>query len=250
MWQYGRMKQWVRSRPRLQLFLALTFSVASSIGLFALTRETYEYIDEYTHIVKRADNSILALRVALGYGIGIIFILITIWLRAHVPMHDPGRRLVAVLVGNLVFVILTFIVFIGWSTSIAYIAIAIALVATGIATFWLVPQWQSSHWPATLDAKDRLELEDKARATIGQLLGGLGLVITVAVTLYSVNQSRVAADRTLRITERTASSSRFSRAISQLGARTPQGRRAVEIRLEVVREVVEESGCRTRTWST
>jgi hypothetical protein len=91
----------------------------------------------------------------------------------------------------------------------------------------------------------RTELEDKARATVAQFLGSVGLIATVAVALYSVNQARIAADQsveqardaaaqTLAANERANASDRFSHAVDQLGADTPRGKRDDETRLGAI----------------
>ena len=112
----------------------------------------------------------------------------------------------------------------------AYAAAAAAAVAAGIAVFWWLPQWQATRWAETIADKDRVELEDNARGTVAQLLSGLGLIAAVAITLYQVNQGRVAADRTLELTADQQTTQLFGRAVDQLGARAGS-RRAVEVRL-------------------
>jgi hypothetical protein len=111
-----------------------------------------------------------------------------------------------------------------------YAALGFAVLAAGIAMFWWLPKWQAERWSPALAEKDRLELEDKARHTVAHLLGGLGLLATVALTLYQVNQGRVAADRTLELNVDQQVSERFSRAVDQLGARAGP-RPMVEVRL-------------------
>jgi hypothetical protein len=151
--------------------------------------------------------------------------------RAAAGGATPGRRLLVVVAADVFLVALGLAVTVQLDSGPAwrYVLAALGFVAAGVAAFWWVPQWQASRWPNTLDAKSRIELEDKSRATIAQLLSGLGLLATVAITLYQVNQARVAADRTIGLSERTQASASFSKAIDQLGARNGKDR-ALEIR--------------------
>jgi hypothetical protein len=100
-----------------------------------------------------------------------------------------------------------------------------------LAVFWLLPKIQATGWPTDLREKDRIELEDKARATIGQLVSAVGLVATVAITLISVNGVRSSSRETLRQAARNQTYERFARAIEQLGARGSDNRKLIEVRL-------------------
>jgi hypothetical protein len=105
------------------------------------------------------------------------------------------------------------------------IAASVILVAV-----WVVPLWQASRWPTSLVAKERIELEDKARNTVVSLIGAVGLVATAAITLYQISGTRATAERTLQLTEEAQSAERFSRAVELLGA-TAGNSPAVEVRL-------------------
>jgi uncharacterized protein YjbI with pentapeptide repeats len=108
---------------------------------------------------------------------------------------------------------------------------AVAVAISVLATFWLLPKVQAAKWPDSLEPKDRIELEDKSRGTIGQLVSAVGLVATVAITLVSVTATQESSRQTLELTRRGQSNERFARAIDQLGARDSNNQKTIEIRL-------------------
>jgi hypothetical protein len=192
------------ARPRLKLALALALSVASGVAI-----ELDKFYGD-----GNADGR-------AGLAVATVLDLLSLgrWLPAVVSLHSPGRRLGVCLTAALLLIAFVAVEFAESSSSLTYAVAAAGAVSGAIAVFWWLPQWQAQRWPKTIVDKDRVELEDKARATVAQLLSGLGLLATVAITLYSVNGARVAAERSLRATEREQSAARFSRAIDQLVAR-------------------------------
>jgi hypothetical protein len=112
-------------------------------------------------------------------------------------------------------------------TNLAIIAAVLcALVAVGLA-IWLIPRWQVDRWRrAGISDEEKLaELGVQARSNITQALGGLALIVTIAITAFQVNESRRAADagqqsaaRNFALAQRGQVSERFSRAVEQLGA--------------------------------
>lgn len=86
------------------------------------------------------------------------------------------------------------------------ILVGLAIVAFVLA-LWKVPQWQV---PAdrTLTAKERADIENGARLTLAQIVGGVLLVATIYFTWRTIQVNREG-----QITER------FTRAIEQLGSR-------------------------------
>jgi uncharacterized protein YjbI with pentapeptide repeats len=131
------------------------------------------------------------------------------------PNH--GRDLLAVLILDAVaaVAVLAAPALLGLSaTALTVLLIVCAVVALG-ATYWLLPQWQI---PPDITGKERAELEDKARATLGSLIGSFALVATVGFTLLQLNETRKAQEDTLEATELGQLGERFSRAIEQLGS--------------------------------
>lgn len=82
---------------------------------------------------------------------------------------------------------------------------AVAIVMFVLA-LWKIPQWQV---PAdqVLTAKDRADIENSARLTLAQIVGGVLLVATVYFTW-----------RTIQVTREGQITERFTRAIEQLGS--------------------------------
>ncbi len=112
-----------------------------------------------------------------------------------------------------------------------------ALVAVGLA-IWLIPRWQVDRWRrAGISDEEKLaELGVQARSSITQALGGLALIVTIAITAFQVNEARRSSDsaqqnadknfdlaqqsaaRNFALAQRGQVSERFSRAVEQLGA--------------------------------
>lgn len=124
-------------------------------------------------------------------------------------------------------------------------AVLCAMVAVGLA-IWLIPRWQVHRWRrAGISNEEKLaELGVQARSSITQALGGLALIVTLAITAFQVNEARRSADKTqksaadnlrlatlnLRLTEQGQVSERFSRAVDQLGATNKGGSPATDVR--------------------
>ena len=75
--------------------------------------------------------------------------------------------------------------------------VVLAVVAVGLA-IWLIPRWQVNRWRrAGISNEEKLaELGVQARSSITQALGGLALVVTIAITAFQVTEARRSADRT------------------------------------------------------
>ena len=123
-------------------------------------------------------------------------------------------------------------------TNLAIIAAVVcALVVVGLA-IWLIPRWQVDRWRrAGISDEEKLaELGVQARSSITQALGGLALIVTIAITAFQVNEARRSSDRAqesadknfdlaqqsaarnFALAQRGQVSERFSRAVEQLGA--------------------------------
>ncbi|MEW5702347.1 MAG: pentapeptide repeat-containing protein [Candidatus Zixiibacteriota bacterium] len=83
-----------------------------------------------------------------------------------------------------------------------------------VLILWKVPEWQvNSLWGPV--SPDRLfELEDKARVTLAQVLGGLAILLGLWATWRRV----IAAEEQVRIAREGQITERFTRAIEQLGS--------------------------------
>ena len=160
-----------------------------------------------------------ALRGGLVVAAAAAGVLVVAWrLPRYLEPKGPRERLLSVLATDALLTVSAVAILGGLDTPRAFAAAGVGALVAALAAFWWVPQWQATGW-TQIDGKDRVELEDKARATVAQLLGGLGLIATVAITLFQVNEARRASDQTLRLTARAQVNDRFSRAIDQLGAR-------------------------------
>jgi Pentapeptide repeats (8 copies) len=123
-------------------------------------------------------------------------------------------------------------------TTLAIIAAVVgALVVVGLA-IWLIPRWQVDRWrrAGISDEVKLAELGVQARSSITQALGGLAIIVTIAITAFQVNEARRSSDRAqesadknfdlaqqsaarnFELAQRGQVSERFSRAVEQLGA--------------------------------
>lgn len=117
-------------------------------------------------------------------------------------------------------------------------AVLFAIVAAGLV-IWLVPRRQVQRWRrAGISGEEKLaELGVQARSNITQALGGMALIVTLAITAYQVTETRRSADETqrsadnnLRLAEQGQVSERFSRAVEQLGATNADKSAAIDVR--------------------
>ncbi len=84
---------------------------------------------------------------------------------------------------------------------VLFVAVAIASLMIGI------PKWQARH---VTDIKERIELENKLRATLAQILGGAILLCGLFFTWAELNDTRKLSSETLRISEEGQITARFS----------------------------------------
>jgi hypothetical protein len=161
-------------------------------------------------------------------------------------MRFPARSVVyaaiGVAIGTLVVAAVVFVAR-NLDGTTSFVLLAIGIFVSILLVVWLGPRYQARRWHRLkLAPKDAVELEDKARATIVQLIGGLGLIAAVAITLYQLNDARQASERTLRLTEEGQASERFTRAIDQLGALDARGKPLIEVRLGGISELGRFAG--------
>jgi uncharacterized protein YjbI with pentapeptide repeats len=98
---------------------------------------------------------------------------------------------------------------------VAIVAVGIA----GLAAVWLIPKIQARRWrEGGIDAEKAAELENSARGTIVQLVGGVALILTFVATWAQIADSRRASEKTLELAAQQQQGERFSRAIEQLGS--------------------------------
>jgi hypothetical protein len=139
----------------------------------------------------------------------------------------------------------------GVEGSVIVAAALLAIVAAGFA-IWLVPRGQVARWRRDGIAEEKLaELGVQARSAITQAIGGLALIITIAITADQATEARRSADDTqkaadknlkiaiaqvelakaqVRLAEEGQVAERFSRAVDQLGATNSRGESAVDVR--------------------
>ena len=78
---------------------------------------------------------------------------------------------------------------------------------------WIVPKWQVAHLVGAAEKKDVFSMENEARKTVAQILGGALLLLGVYYTAQNFNH----ANRVLEATQEGQITERFSKAIELLG---------------------------------
>ena len=76
-----------------------------------------------------------------------------------------------------------------------------------VGIIWKVPQWQAAGWQGQMEAKDLAKLQNDARTTLVQALGGAILLIGLYFTL-----------RNLQLTQDKQITEHYTRAVEQLGS--------------------------------
>jgi uncharacterized protein YjbI with pentapeptide repeats len=108
--------------------------------------------------------------------------------------------------------------------SFKVILLTILIACMIILTLWWIPKWQLASKRESLDPKDYLTLENLARATIAQIIGGVVLLIGLYFTAQNLRATQEAAannlkqaQETLKLSQEGQTTDRFTKAISQLG---------------------------------
>lgn len=99
---------------------------------------------------------------------------------------------------------------------VAAIVLFATLAALGV---WLIPKHQANGWKAHgIAGKELAELENGARTTIVQIIGGVALILTFAATWTQIADTRDATNKTLRLNELQQETNRFTVAVQELGS--------------------------------
>src|SRR5262249_40994497 len=102
----------------------------------------------------------------------------------------------------------------------ALVSGGVFLIAWTALLLWQVPQWQAKRVRTSQKGarpKDPFEIENEARATLGQIGNGLAVVAGLVFTWYQINDTRIGGERTLKITQQGQNTERFMQAVTQLG---------------------------------
>ncbi|HET7092814.1 MAG TPA: hypothetical protein VFI22_05025, partial [Thermomicrobiales bacterium] len=94
------------------------------------------------------------------------------------------------------------------------LALAAALLWAAVL-LWIVPRWQVAAWQSgrVVDPKEAFDVENGARATLGQVLGGIAVLAGLVVAWQQLGQT----SQNLRVSEEGQITDRFTRAVDQLG---------------------------------
>ena len=75
-----------------------------------------------------------------------------------------------------------------WWLGIVIAVIIIIAIGVAGAAWWWVPKWQMKSITAG-DPKERADIEDNFRKTIGQALGGIAVLIGAGAAYYGTQQT-------------------------------------------------------------
>ena len=229
--------RWVKRPKARDARIILTLTIQTIVGCLAI-----RVISEYVWLDISGYDEIFGLDVT-WYMVATGILASVIWgglllgavrglarLSSYVAKAGPGTRLLVAMFVDAVIVIAVVALSGGLAESTGFVALAVGAVVAALCAFLWLPEWQLDRWEDELSPNEQAEHEGQARASVAQLLGGLGLIATLALTLFQVSEGRKSSDRTLVLTARGQINDRFSRAIDQLGAR--EGKKpAVERRL-------------------
>jgi uncharacterized protein YjbI with pentapeptide repeats len=97
-----------------------------------------------------------------------------------------------------------------------FVAALVTVIIWAVYLFWKVPQWQAAprRGKEGLGEKELFDIENAARGTIGQMLGG---VAVISGLLFAWQQLGNTAE-TLRVSQEGQITERFTRAVDQLGS--------------------------------
>lgn len=96
------------------------------------------------------------------------------------------------------------------------VTVLATLIIWAIYLFWKVPQWQAAgrRGASGVGAKELFDIENAARGTLGQMLGGLAVITGLVFAWQQLGNT----SDTLQVSEQGQITERFTRAVDQLGS--------------------------------
>ena len=91
-----------------------------------------------------------------------------------------------------------------------------------ILTIWKLPKWQLAPWKDKLEPKDIIGLENSARATLTQIIGGVVLFSGLYFTAENIRVTQENATNTQKISRDAQITQSFSKAVEQLETDDPK----------------------------
>ncbi len=143
--------------------------------------------------------------------------------------NDPNRRVPQKIRWPIRGIAVLVLLALGWPKLVHAVLrepglIYAAPVLMAILSLWWLPKWQVAQ---VSDLAKRVELEDKTRLTLAQILGGAVILLGAYVAWGNF---RVAQEAQM-LSEEGQMTERFGRAIDQIGATDKEGKPVIEIRL-------------------
>ncbi|MBA3644060.1 MAG: pentapeptide repeat-containing protein [Chloroflexia bacterium] len=110
----------------------------------------------------------------------------------------------------------------GGGSTMTLIGALVTLAIWVIYVFWKVPQWQAATRASdpNLTPRDLFEIENAARGTLGQILGGVAVLTGLIFAWQQLGNT----GETLRVSQEGQITERFTRAVDQLGNDDPAAR--------------------------
>jgi Pentapeptide repeats (8 copies) len=97
-----------------------------------------------------------------------------------------------------------------------YMLIGVIIVVL-LAALWLVPRWQVTLYP-TVPEKDRADLENEFRKTIGQIITGIAVVFSLFFTWAQMRQARVGIEQNTNLAQEQLAIARRERIARQMAS--------------------------------
>lgn len=95
-------------------------------------------------------------------------------------------------------------------------AFLITMLLWAVLALWRVPQWQADRWASLAGStpRERFDMENASRATLGQILSGVAVVSGLIFAWQQLGSTY----RTVQLTEQRAITDRFASAVAQLAS--------------------------------
>jgi hypothetical protein len=100
----------------------------------------------------------------------------------------------------------------GW---ILLVLVSLCVISIALLFLWHIPRWQTKHLHASTP-HELFELENEARRTFAQILGGLLLLFSLYFTWDNFKQTQESTQRSIAVAREGQITDRFNKAIAQL----------------------------------
>jgi uncharacterized protein YjbI with pentapeptide repeats len=109
------------------------------------------------------------------------------------------------------------------TTPVLFLVGAAAIAA--LCAIWWIPRRQAARWrDSGITGKELADLENSARGTLVQILGGVALILTFAATWTQIDDTRRTTNDTLQLNREQQETQRFTEAVRELDSKALEQR--------------------------